>query len=49
MVVLRFEVECETDRLDIADLGEEMAIFLQESIFNGEDIIDVRYIGGAIN
>ena len=41
---LLFEVTIEADPIDADELGSDLAVFLQESFFNGEDIIEVEYI-----
>ena len=48
-VNLNFEVlvECEVEYAD--DLGKDLATFLRESFFNGEDVIDVNYKGHELN
>ena len=39
---LTFEVTCQVDdKCD--DLGKELAAFLQESMFNGEDVLEVEF------
>lgn len=40
---LTFEITCHVHDECADDLGKEMAIFLQESWFNGEDILEVEY------
>ena len=39
---LIFEVTCQVDE-KCDDLGEELAEFLQESMFNGEDVLEVKF------
>lgn len=41
---LTFDVTCHVHDECADDLGKDLAIFLQESFFNGEDIIEVEYI-----
>lgn len=39
-------VTINADDIDFDDeLGNDLAIFLQESFFNGEDVLNVEYIG----
>lgn len=40
---LVFEVTVDTE-LDKDSLGEELAVFLEESFFNGEDVVGVEYV-----
>ena len=42
---LKFEVEVHVHDECADDLGNDLAKFLQESWFNGEDVLDVRYVG----
>lgn len=44
-VKLKFEVsvKCDSDVAD--DLGKDLAAWLLESWFNGDDVIDVEYAG----
>ena len=42
---LHFSVTVECDNNSADDLGKDLAIFLQESFFNGEDIVEVEYNG----
>ena len=44
IVKLHFEITCECDG-DCDELGRELATFLQESWFNGEDILEIKYVG----
>ena len=44
IVKLNFEVICECDG-NPDELGEELAAWLQESWFNGEDVLEVNYKG----
>lgn len=30
------------------DLGKELAAFLQETFFNGEDVVEVSYLGHEV-
>ena len=45
---LIFIVDVEVDPNDVDGLGEDMATFLKESWFNGEDVFDVSYVGRKI-
>ena len=42
---LNFSIVCECPEDEAQDLGEDLAAFLQESWFNGEDVLEVRYVG----
>lgn len=42
---LKFEVTCHVHEELADDLGKELAIFLQESWFNGEEVLEVEYKG----
>lgn len=47
---LIFNVTINANNIDFDDsLGEELAIFLQESFFNGEDMLEVTYKGHKLN
>lgn len=48
-ITLKFElnVKCEKEYAD--ELGEDLAIFLMESFFNGEDYLQVNYTGHDTN
>ena len=41
---LKFEVTIKDNNFD-DELGKELAIFLRESVFNGEDVLEVKYKG----
>jgi len=41
---LTFDVTCHVHDECADDLGKDLAVFLEESFFNGEDIIEVEYI-----
>ena len=43
IVKLHFEILCECD-CNCDELGEELAAFLQESWFNGENVLEVKYV-----
>ena len=43
MTKLKFSVLCECDSPD--EVGKELAIFLQESWFNGDEVLEVDYNG----
>lgn len=43
---LHFDVIVNVEEVsEIDDLGNELAIFLAESFFNGEDVLEVEYVG----
>lgn len=45
-VDLCFKVMINLEEIDgVDDLGKELAIFLAESFFNGEDVLEVEYTG----
>ena len=45
-VSLHFKIMVNVEEVNgIDDLGKELAIFLQESFFNGEDVLEVEYTG----
>ena len=44
LVKLNFSVTCEVDKDYAEDLGKDLAKWLRESWFNGEDVIDVEFI-----
>lgn len=45
-LTLVFNVTIKADDIDFDDtLGNDLAVFLQESFFNGEDVLDVKYDG----
>ena len=41
--VLTFEITCHVHDECAEDLGKDLATFLEESWFNGEDVIGVEY------
>ena len=41
---LTFEVTCHVHDENADDLGKDLAAWLKESWFNGEDVLDVEYI-----
>ena len=43
-VDFHFRVRINLDELD-ADFGKELEAFLAESVFNGEDVVEVEYMG----
>ena len=45
---LHFSITVECDSNSADDLGKDLAIFLQESFFNGEDVVEVVYTGHDI-
>lgn len=45
LVVLHFDVAVLVHSECADDLGKELAVFLQESFFNGEDVLEVEYKG----
>lgn len=45
-VDLHFKVAVNLEEITkVDDLGKELAIFLAESFFNGEDVLEVEYTG----
>ncbi len=44
LVKLNFDVTCHVHDECARDLGEDLARWLRESWFNGEDVIDVEFI-----
>lgn len=42
---LKFEVTCHVHDECADDLGNDLAKFLEESWFNGEDVLEVEYKG----
>lgn len=44
MVNLFFKFELDFEGTDVDDLGDDLAVFLEEYL-NGEQRVDVRYIG----
>ena len=49
-IILKFEVTITDKDIDFSDdLGEDLATFLQESFFNGDDVLDVSYKGHRLN
>lgn len=44
-VALKFEIIVDVDENQATDLGGELAFFLQESWFNGEDVLEVKSKG----
>ena len=45
MVILTFEVAVDCDDESADEFGDEMAHWLEDSWFNGEDIVGVSYVG----
>lgn len=43
LVKLKFIVKCYVHDENAKDLGEDLALFLQESWFNGEDVLEVEF------
>lgn len=41
---LTFDVTCHVHDELADDLGKDLAVFLEESFFNGEDVLEVEYI-----
>ena len=49
-ITLSFDVTINADNIDFDDdLGNDLAIFLQESFFNGEDVLEVSYKGNKVH
>ena len=44
LVKLNFNILCYVHDECADDLGKDLALFLRESWFNGEDVLDVEYI-----
>lgn len=44
LVKLNFDVTVECHEELANDLGNDLAIFLKESWFNGEDVLDVEFV-----
>lgn len=42
---LHFAITCHVHDENADELGKELAVFLQESWFNGEDVLEVEYKG----
>lgn len=45
LIALKFSIMCECPEEEAQDLGEDLAAFLQESFFNGEDVLTVEFVG----
>jgi len=45
---LTFEVICYVHDENADDLGKDLAKFLEESWFNGEDILEVNYLDHSV-
>ncbi len=41
---LSFEITCNVHDENAEDLGKDLAVWLRESWFNGEDVLDVEFI-----
>ena len=41
---LNFNITCEVHDECARDLGEDLAVWLKESWFNGEDVLDVEFV-----
>ena len=49
-IILKFEVTLVDKDIDFDDdLGEDLAVFLRESVFDGGDVLDVSYKGHQLN
>jgi len=48
MVDLTFEVTVCCEEEEAKDLGGDLAVFLQESFFNGEDVFVVEFKGHKV-
>lgn len=44
----KLTVNYEDDPTELVEFGKELAVFFGESLFNGEDIVDVEFLGGKI-
>ena len=42
---LNFEITVNVPKEFADELGKDLAVFLEESWFNGEDVTNVKYIG----
>ena len=47
-VKLTFNIIFDTDANDLDNMGEELALFLQETFHNGEDTFRVEYVESEI-
>ena len=45
MICLNFGIICDVDYEDAEDLCRDLSLFLQESWFNGEDVLEVKCKG----
>lgn len=43
LVAMHFTIKCYVHDEDAKELGEELALWLQESWFNGEDVLEVEF------
>ena len=43
LVAMHFIVKCYVHDENAKELGEELALFLQESWFNGQDVLEVEF------
>ena len=43
LVSMKFKVKCYVHDENAKELGKELALFLQESWFNGEDVLEVEF------
>ena len=48
-IALKFDVIIEYEKEHADELGKELAVFLEESFFNGEDVLNVKYVGHELN
>ena len=46
---LKFKITCKVNKKYADNLGKDLATFLEESWFNGEDTIKVSYEGFDLN
>ena len=47
-VKLTFNIIFDTDAKDLDNMGEELALFLQETFHNGEDAFRVEYVESEV-
>lgn len=45
---LKFKMSCKLESEYADEIGKDLAVFLRESFFNGEDVLDVKYCGHEV-
>ena len=45
---LKFGIFVNVNSEDADEVGKELAAFLRESFFNGEDVVEVSYLGHEV-